>query len=59
MIYLGPLSGRGGSGTPIDVPAHGQTTVGHGRACPRARPECFVVRYTRKLGSNNAAICGI
>lgn len=42
MIYLGPVSGRGGSWTTIDVPAHGQATVGEARACPKARPECFV-----------------
>jgi hypothetical protein len=43
MIYLGPLSGRGGAWTSIDVPAHGQHTVGHVRACPRARRNCFVM----------------
>src|SRR5262249_35975367 len=43
MIYLGRVRGRGGSWTPIDVPAHGQSTVGHVRACPRVRPECFVM----------------
>ena len=43
MIYLGPLSGRGGAWTSIDVPAHGQHTVGHVRACPRARRHCFVM----------------
>jgi hypothetical protein len=42
MIYLGPLDG-GGSWTAIDVPANGQHTVGHVRACPRARPKCFVM----------------
>jgi hypothetical protein len=43
MIYLGPVSGRAGSWTSIDVPAHGQNTVGHVRACPRARRGCFVM----------------
>jgi hypothetical protein len=43
MVYLGPVSGRGGSWTAIDVPAHGQHTVGHVRACPRARRNCFVM----------------
>ena len=43
MIYLGPLSGRGGAWTSIDVPAHGQHTVGHVRACPRGRRRCFVM----------------
>ena len=43
MIYLGPLSGRGGRWTSIDVPAQGQHTVGHVRACPRARRHCLVM----------------
>jgi hypothetical protein len=43
MIYLGPLTGRGGSWTSIDVPANGAHTVGHVRACPRARVNCFVM----------------
>ena len=43
MIYLGPLSGRGGAWTAIDVPADGQHTVGHVRACPRARHHCYVM----------------
>jgi hypothetical protein len=43
MIYLGPVSGPGGSWTSIDVPAHGAHTVGHARACPRARTRCFVM----------------
>ena len=34
MIYLGPVSGWGGSWTSIDVPADGLHTVGHVRACP-------------------------
>jgi hypothetical protein len=43
MIYLGPVSGPGGSWTSIDVPADGAHTVGHVRACPRARVHCFVM----------------
>jgi hypothetical protein len=43
MIYLGRVSGSGGSWTSIDVPAHGAHTVGHVRACPRRRPRCFVM----------------
>jgi hypothetical protein len=43
VIYLGPVSGQGGSWTRIDVPAHGQHTVGGVRACPRAQPGCFVM----------------
>ncbi|MGH3121291.1 MAG: hypothetical protein ACRDND_09760, partial [Streptosporangiaceae bacterium] len=43
MIYLGPVNGRGGSWTSIDVPAHGGHTAGHVRACPRSRPRCFVM----------------
>jgi hypothetical protein len=43
MIYLGPVSGPGGSWTSIDVPADGAHTVGHARACPRSRPHCFVM----------------
>jgi hypothetical protein len=43
MIYLGPVSGKGGSWTRIDVPAHGQRTVGGVRACPRSRHGCFVM----------------
>jgi hypothetical protein len=43
MIYLGPVRGAGGSWTSIDVPAHGSRTVGHVRACPRARVRCFVM----------------
>ena len=42
MIYLGPVSGSGGQWTSIDVPADGSNTVGHVRACPIARPNCFV-----------------
>jgi hypothetical protein len=43
MVFLGPLSGRGGSWTSIDVPAHGARTVGHVRACPRVRKRCRVM----------------
>ena len=43
MIYLGPVSGWGGSWTSIDVPADGLHTAGHVRACPRARRHCFVM----------------
>ena len=34
MIYLGPVSGSGGSWTSMDVPAHGADTAGHVRAMP-------------------------
>jgi hypothetical protein len=43
MIYLGPVSGPGGSWTSIDVPANGAHTVGHVRACRRAATSCFVM----------------
>ena len=43
MIYVGPVSGHGGSWRSIDVPAHGGHTTGHVRACPRRRPHCFVM----------------
>jgi hypothetical protein len=43
MIYLGPLSGPGGSWTSINVPANGAHTAGHLRACARRRPRCFVM----------------
>ena len=43
MIYLGPLSGRGGSWKSIDVPAYGRHVTGHVRACPRSRRRCFVM----------------
>ena len=38
MIYLGPVSGPGGSWRSIDVPADGAHTTGHVRACPSAGP---------------------
>jgi len=43
MIYLGPLSGRGGSWTSIDVPSYGRHVTGHVRACPRSRHGCHVM----------------
>jgi hypothetical protein len=43
MIYLGALSGRGGSWTSIDVPAYGRHVTGHVRACPRSRRGCHVL----------------
>jgi hypothetical protein len=43
MIYLGPVSGPGGSWTSIDVPANGAHTVGHVRACPKIQVSCFVM----------------
>jgi hypothetical protein len=43
MIYLGPVTGSGGSWKSIDVPADGAHTVGHVRACPKSRPHCFVM----------------
>ena len=43
MIYLGPLSGRGGSWASIDVPAHGRNVTGHVRACPASRHRCHVM----------------
>ena len=47
MIYLGPVSGSGGQWTSIDVPADGSNTVGHVRACPITRPNCFVMEHHR------------
>ena len=43
MIYLGRLSGRGGSWRSIDVPAYGRHVTGHVRACPRSRRKCVVM----------------
>jgi CHRD domain len=43
MIYLGPVSGPGGSWTSIEVPADGTSTVGGARACPSTRTGCFVM----------------
>lgn len=42
MIYLGPVSGPGGSWTSIDVPADGRDTVGGVRACSPTRHDCSV-----------------
>ena len=43
MIYLGPVSGRGGRWTSIAVPAHGRHVTGHVSACPPRRPQCVVM----------------
>jgi len=43
MIYLGAVSGVGGSWTSIDVPAYGTHTFGDVRACPRGRADCYVM----------------
>jgi hypothetical protein len=43
MMYLGRLSGRGGSWKSIDVPADGRHVTGHVRACPRSRRRCLVM----------------
>jgi hypothetical protein len=43
MMYLGRLSGRGGSWRSIDVPAYGRHVTGHVRACPRSRRKCVVM----------------
>ena len=43
MIYLGPVSGSGGSWTSIDVPARGERTNDGRRACARIRPKCLVM----------------
>jgi hypothetical protein len=43
MIYLGPISGPGGSWSSIDVPAHGTHTSDGRRACSRTRPKCLVM----------------
>jgi hypothetical protein len=43
MIYLGPVSGPGGTWTSINVPADGTDTTGGVRACPPARAGCFVM----------------
>ena len=43
MIYLGPVSGQGGSWTTIDVPPDGSNTVGGVRACPSGQPGCMVM----------------
>ncbi len=43
MIYLGPVSGRGGRWASIAVPAHGRHVTGHVSACPPRRPKCVVM----------------
>jgi hypothetical protein len=43
MMYLGRLSGRGGSWKSINVPADGRHVTGHVRACPRSRRRCLVM----------------
>jgi len=43
MIYQGPVSGRGGSWTTIDVPPDGSNTAGGVRACPQDQSGCFVM----------------
>lgn len=43
MIYLGPVGGRGGSWTSMNVPADGRHTAGNVRACPRVQTGCFVM----------------
>ena len=43
MVYLGPVSGAGGSWTSIAVPPDGSRTIGHRRACPRHRAGCLVM----------------
>ncbi len=43
MIYLGRVSGRGGSWKSINVPAYGRHVTGHVRACPVSRRRCHVM----------------
>ena len=43
MIYVGPVNGRDGSWTTIDVPPDGSNTVDGVRACPQDSPGCFVM----------------
>jgi hypothetical protein len=43
MVYLGPVSGSGGSWSTIDVPANGRAVVGHARACRVSGSNCFVM----------------
>jgi hypothetical protein len=43
MVYLGPVTGSGGSWTTIDVPANGQSVVGRARACRVSGSNCFVM----------------
>ena len=43
MVYLGPVSGSGGTWSTIDVPANGRAVVGHTRACRVSGSKCFVM----------------
>ena len=43
MVYLGPVSGSGGTWSTIDVPADGKHVVGHTKACRVSGSNCFVM----------------
>jgi hypothetical protein len=43
MVYLGPVSGTGGTWSTIDVPANGNNVVGHTKACRVSGSNCFVM----------------
>ncbi len=43
MVYLGPVSGSGGTWSTIDVPADGNNVVGHTKACRVSGSTCFVM----------------
>ena len=43
MVYLGPVSGSGGTWSTIDVPADGKNVVGHTKACRVSGSTCFVM----------------
>jgi hypothetical protein len=43
MVYLGPVSGSGGTWSTIDVPANGRSVVGHTKACRVSGSNCFVM----------------
>jgi hypothetical protein len=43
MVYLGPVSGSGGTWSTIDVPADGKNVVGHTKACRVSGSNCFVM----------------
>ncbi len=43
MVYLGPVTGSGGSWSTIDVPANGRAVVGHTRACRVSGSKCYVM----------------
>ncbi len=43
MVYLGPVRGRGGRWSTIDVPADGKNVVGHTKACRVSGSNCFVM----------------